>query len=484
MKTTMNMIKQAIFCLFTLLTVTACNEDPKFDQVEQLPPTIIGFSPVSGKAGTEITITGENLQSISEVLIGGGKATLKYRVNPNAVVVVVNSECRTGVVEVIDEVGTSTSTDAFTVTYAVPALTKIPESAAVNAQVAIEGTNLEVVSKVLFGTAEGTIIYKTEKELVVSVPFVTENQVKIFLSYFDGVADKQIESASIFRIEKPAPQISECPERGEANTTIELIGENLAVIDEVVLGTTPAVIIEKSEIKLTVQLPSIEATTTVPLIIKYYGTEKTVKANFELFVVAQAKVLYWENVSLSCQSAEEVKAFFNATTGEVYTPCDLGDVKTNSSVYFYTVYSGAKIVIGNPNQASGKMGNFKCDGTALAKENFVNNVRFRTLTTINESEKKYIDLVKNKQIEEISYDQLLEEGVLTGIPGSNGPTYNAAKVVGEGESKEYTAGDVIVFTQLDATGTSVIKTGFIEIVKVNDSEKTSSVALNCYWQNN
>lgn len=484
MKTTMNIIEKALFCLFSFVAVTACNEKPKFDQEEQLPPIIRSFSPTSGKAGTEVTIAGDNLQRISEVLIGGGKATLKYRIDPTTVVVVVNNVCRTGAVEVIDEAGTSKSTDLFTVAYAVPALTKVPAGAAVNAQVVIEGANLEVVSKILFGTTEGAIIHKSDKELVVSIPFTTESQVKISLSYFDGTAFKLIESTSLFSVEKPAPQITSCPDSGEANTPIELLGENLAVIDEVVFGSIPVTIVDKSETRLTIQLPAIDETTTESLIIKYYGTEKTIKTNFEIVVVAQPKVLYWENVNLTCESAQEVKAFFNTTTGEVYSPCDLGDIKANTSVYFYTVFSGERIVIGNPNQASGKVGNFKCSGTALVKENFINNVRFRTLATTNVNEKRYINLVKSKQIEEVSYEKLVEEAALVALPSSNVLNYNAAKVAGEGGSNEYVAGDVIVFTLLDAAGTKAIKVGFIEIVTVTDLGKASSLVVNCYWQNN
>lgn len=487
MKTIKNILRQALFLLLALLAVTSCDETPKYDEVVTLPPVIHSFSPESGKAGTEITITGENLQYASEVSIGGGKATLKYRINPTSLVVVVNADCRTGVIELKNELGSSQSPAAFTVVYAVPSLTLLPASGAVNAQTMMEGDNLDAVSKVLFGTSEAKVIHQSANELVTVVPFVAESEVKVYLEYFDGMDKKRVESVSSFAVVKEAPQVVACPERGESGSLVELTGEKLSAIDAVLFGTTPAVIIEKTDNRLSVMLPTTEVTTTAPLIISYYGIKETIVTSFELFVTAKAKVLYWENVSLFCQGATEVKAFFNATTGEAYTPCEIGNIEGNTSVHFYTVYSGAKIVIGNPNQGSGKMSNFKCDGVSLGKENFPNNVRFRTLTSTKEEEKKYIDLVTNKQLEEISYEQMLAEGALTGIPGSNGPVYNANKVPGEGESgaysKEFVAGDVMVITQLDATGTTVLKTGFIEVLKVDDKEKASEMIINCYWQN-
>jgi hypothetical protein len=78
-------------------------------------PTITGFTPTSGKAGTKVTITGKNLTGATAVRIGALKAT--YKVNSaTKITATVTGKVRTGKVTVTTKRGTATSTKSFKVT--------------------------------------------------------------------------------------------------------------------------------------------------------------------------------------------------------------------------------------------------------------------------------------------------------------------------------------------------------------------------------
>ena len=54
-----------------LLGITACNEKLSMFEANQNPPEVTDFSPKNGVAGTEISITGANLQEVDSIKIGG-----------------------------------------------------------------------------------------------------------------------------------------------------------------------------------------------------------------------------------------------------------------------------------------------------------------------------------------------------------------------------------------------------------------------------
>ena len=88
-----------------LLGITACNEKLSMFEANQNPPEVTDFSPKNGVAGTEISITGANLQEVDSIKIGGVKTDVKYRINRSLVIAGVTNEVVSGIIEVFTPYG-------------------------------------------------------------------------------------------------------------------------------------------------------------------------------------------------------------------------------------------------------------------------------------------------------------------------------------------------------------------------------------------
>ncbi|GAB1447231.1 hypothetical protein MASR2M44_02230 [Bacteroidota bacterium] len=78
------------------------------------PPTLSTFTPNSGAAGTQVTLTGTNLNNVTSVSIGGVAATLVSK-TATQIVATVGQGATTGAVSVNSPVGNATATGNFTV---------------------------------------------------------------------------------------------------------------------------------------------------------------------------------------------------------------------------------------------------------------------------------------------------------------------------------------------------------------------------------
>lgn len=123
------------------------------------PPTITGFSPMSGPAGTTlITITGTNFIGATSVTFTPNRTVVPPGFTVNVpgtqITVTVPANAHTGPIDVTTPDGTATSVDSFVVTAtSAPSITSFtPSGGAVGTVVTINGTNFDGVSAVTFGT--------------------------------------------------------------------------------------------------------------------------------------------------------------------------------------------------------------------------------------------------------------------------------------------------------------------------------------------
>jgi hypothetical protein len=457
-----------------------CNEELSTDIEKKELPVINDFSPKSGKVGSEIAITGENFQKIDKIWIGGGEAQLKYRVNSSQLIAVVTSECKTGTIEIANPEGKTQSIENFILTYAVPSITSYPETGSPNDEVLIEGDNLDAVTKVLFGTAKATILSQSEKELMVSVPYFEDSPADIVLEYFDGTGTKSISTTGkVFSITTEEMVVdSDYPVTAERGSSITLTGKNLTVIDEIWFGTHRAAITQKTEsfINFTVP-PDFEQQETVALKIIYFGTQELIlTATFVVTVPVESTVYFWENRTLFCNDASTTDNFFDAQTGNIYTPCDYNLLKNN--IHFFFTISSSSIQLNNPNNSGNATKLFKCGDEYLPTEKMPNIVKFRILNPSSAADNQWIQQVKNKSLTEISQE-------IWAASGAANATSNTPRYYGSGQTNQWEEGSVILFQQYDAAGT-VLKVGFMDVLKIttNDptTDKTSSVRFNCYFE--
>lgn len=88
-----------------------------FTVAAQAPqPVIAALTPNSGPPGTQVTISGINLQNITTVTFAGGIGAAFTTLGPNQVVATVPATAATGPITVTTTVGTTTSSQSFTVT--------------------------------------------------------------------------------------------------------------------------------------------------------------------------------------------------------------------------------------------------------------------------------------------------------------------------------------------------------------------------------
>ena len=151
-------------------------------------PILTDFSPKEGEIGTEITITGENLQRVDTVMSGSTTAAIAYRISTTKLVAKVISGNKSGTIRIINVVGFDESKETFTVHYAVPSIKQFPTEGTVNEEVVVEGDNLHFIEQVLVDGQAAVIIAQRKQELVFKVPYSDEEgKVSLCFTYFDGI---------------------------------------------------------------------------------------------------------------------------------------------------------------------------------------------------------------------------------------------------------------------------------------------------------
>src|SRR5207247_1174803 len=102
------------------------------------PPTIDGFDPTSGEAGTSVAITGTNLNGATAVTFNGTSATTFSVTTSTSMTATVPTGATTGPIAVTMPGGVATSASDFTVTVPAPTVSTFsPASGAVGTVVTV-----------------------------------------------------------------------------------------------------------------------------------------------------------------------------------------------------------------------------------------------------------------------------------------------------------------------------------------------------------
>jgi hypothetical protein len=155
----------------------------------QQPPRIKSFSPASGAVGTTVTMSGTNLQGVTDVTFAGG-VTVAPIGTPTAtsLKVTVPEGAETGPVTVTDPVGTTTSAAVFKLP---PKITGFdPPVASLGSTVVVSGTNLAaggVDPVVKVGAVQAVVVAASPTEVTFTVPILAVTA-KITLTNPGGVA--------------------------------------------------------------------------------------------------------------------------------------------------------------------------------------------------------------------------------------------------------------------------------------------------------
>lgn len=469
----MKNIKIVFSITLMVLALFACKEDLVYDVEVENAPVISSFSPTSGSVGDEISIVGENLQTVDSVAIGGGMATIKYLINSSSMVAVVTSESKSGSIFVSNGAGSSTSTSAFTKEYPVPTITTFPATSKAYETIVIEGKDLDVVTAVRFDTAQAIIITQQEKFLEVLVPFYKELKANVILSYPTASDEAMVASSSIFELEIVPPTIATCPTEGADSSEIIITGDDLYLADSVMFGAVKATIISQGDTTLTVRVPQFSVTTSVDVYLYYYGNSVLVKEDFQVQV---ATLAHWSNKTIYSAMKDGVAStdstFFDAVLGGFYSPCQWEDNKDN--VHFFITVEDGNVRINAQDVTGAQIDNFSCGGTALSTVQTPNTMRLKRLDPSDTDEGDLINKVKNNTLEELNSAVLAELGI--------GNTSNSYLKTNQSR-KSFAEGDVILFQQYNDDLSAVEYTGAMEVVKITLSAGATeaSILFNAYF---
>ncbi len=313
----------------TAALVLSCNEQVKFDSFTQQAPVLTSFYPAQGPVGTEITVTGENLQSITAATINGGAAVMVSRISDTEVVIRATAAGSTGVISLASAQGTTVSDDSFTYTYPIPAVTAYPAKFPVGEMAVLNGTFLHAITGVSFTTTDGTvsatIVSQSPTELVLTVPDLQKATADITFSYSNGTSTSTFQKTGAV-IQRNLPVIvSYTPTTGiKIGDEVTISGTSLHLVDSILVGGIKMPITSKPENGLTLKFKVIDNFATfadgnnTKTAIAYAFSSREefeVNAAFPFFVPNFYK---WVNVGLNAHSTVNLNHLFCLDTGMTY----------------------------------------------------------------------------------------------------------------------------------------------------------------------
>lgn len=141
-------------------------------------PTIAGFNPPSGPAGTNIIITGTNFVNVQSITFNGQPATIPPSYTSTSITVKVPFNATTGAISITTPSGTALSATAFLVVASSgpPQIASInPTSGAVNTRITLTGNNFLGTSSIRFDGQWGQIdgvdpVVVSNNQLMITVP--------------------------------------------------------------------------------------------------------------------------------------------------------------------------------------------------------------------------------------------------------------------------------------------------------------------------
>jgi hypothetical protein len=194
-------------------------------------PTVT-VTPSSVKNEADITVTGTNLDLVDQVVFGGNKqGTIQPGGTATQIIVTVPTDAVTGVVNFITKAAKTVVGPQLTIID--PVFTSFaPTSSAAKTDIMITGTDLDLVTKVVFaGGIEGVIGTRSLTEMTVTVP-VGAKTGKITLVTLNG---NMILSPTEFTVLANLPTITSFSEpKGVPGKIITLNGTNMSLIKQLI----------------------------------------------------------------------------------------------------------------------------------------------------------------------------------------------------------------------------------------------------------
>ncbi|MCU0426926.1 MAG: IPT/TIG domain-containing protein [Candidatus Kapabacteria bacterium] len=197
-------------------------------------PSVLFASPLTGGAGTAVTIIGTNLASVTGVSFGGIPAS--FTINNASQITAFLGNGASGVITLFTPVGSTTSTQRFTFIPPPSVLFITPQSGAAGTAVTIIGNNLDSTRAVAFGgvPAQSFIqVSPTQVNAVIGTGGATGN---VSITTAGGTSASQ----QVFTFVAPPNITFVSPNVGSVGTIVNIIGTNFTNVTGVSFGGIPA----------------------------------------------------------------------------------------------------------------------------------------------------------------------------------------------------------------------------------------------------
>ena len=225
------------------ITVTSNTNSPPTVK----PPTINSFSPAAGAVGSQLTLSGTNLSSVTQATISGSNATITP-VSATQLKLTVPAGAQTGPISLTNLAGQTTSVASFKVTPKLASFT--PVSGIRGSQTQITGTTFTGATAVKFGSiAASNYTVDDDSHITVTVPN-TATTSNITVTTPAGNSN-----ALAFTVILPPTITSFSPTAGVAGRIVTINGTNLAAPTGVTFNGTSATTItpvSPTQVKATV----------------------------------------------------------------------------------------------------------------------------------------------------------------------------------------------------------------------------------------
>jgi len=185
-------------------------------------PSITGFAPTSGPAGTSVTISGASLSGATAVAFNGVGATFTVS-SDTSIQATVPAGADTGPLSVTTPSGTATSASNFAVLKPPAIASFTPTSGPPGTAVTITGTNLIGATAVSFNGASASFTVASDTSIQTAVPAgATSGHLSVTTS--GGTA----QSTGVFTVAGPPGIANFSPQVGNAGTSVTVNGNDLA----------------------------------------------------------------------------------------------------------------------------------------------------------------------------------------------------------------------------------------------------------------
>jgi hypothetical protein len=228
----------------------ACNAeievDQTFEEILAAQPTVESFTPASASIQSLFTITGTNLNFVTHAYIGDIEAEIYSRENSRILIIKIPAGAVNGIIRLTtDSDKEASSVEALVITYPVPTIeSQIPLMSVVNEVITITGQNLQVITRVTFGTVDGIIEYQDNRTLIVKTPNTGPSPLALAYNYNTVSGEVTIQLQNNYTIDIPTPKVTGFPKAIIKNTQVQIVGSDMNLVTGIIFGTTSITVFE------------------------------------------------------------------------------------------------------------------------------------------------------------------------------------------------------------------------------------------------